>query len=91
MTNYKGFQINRLFEIFKNGKQVFTAFWQRSPTLYQAQQLIDSSLKLKAMPDKQAALKKLTEDCCELENGTEDAEKFIQQLNDYYENQNNLS
>ena len=43
-TDYKGFQIDRHFNIYKGGKQVFTASWQHCTTLEDAKEMIDSSV-----------------------------------------------
>jgi hypothetical protein len=60
---YKSFHIDQFFNITKNGKPVFTAYWQRCETLQQAQAMIDNSIAAKAifakMPDKQRALQSL--------------------------------
>lgn len=84
MLDYRGFQINDRFQIFHSGKQVFTAPWQDCATLDNAKSLIDSSIRAKSLPDRQAALKKLS-DSCELENGSEAAERFTEQVNQYCE------
>lgn len=50
MIEYKGFEITPTFQIFKNGKQVFTAHWQRCHTLEQAQIMIDASIMADSLP-----------------------------------------
>lgn len=50
MIEYKGFEITPTFQIFKNGKQVFTAHWQRCHTLEQAQVMIDASIMADSLP-----------------------------------------
>lgn len=75
LTPYNGFEIDDTHRIFKDGKQVFTAYWQRCNNLEDAKKLIDASNKLKAMPDMQRLLTKLT-GCCELENGSRAAREF---------------
>ena len=45
MIKYSNFEIEDLsFRIFKNGKHVFTAEWQKNTTQDQAKRMIDSSL-----------------------------------------------
>ncbi len=87
-TEYKGFQINKHFKIFKNSKPIFTAYWQHCRTLEEAKLTIDGSLNFQQRPDMQASLKKLTTSC-ELENGTQGRERFEGEMNDYFDNQLN--
>lgn len=56
MTHYNGFDIDErdLFKIYKNGKLVFTARWQRCLTLEQAKQQIDLSNSVKVLQAKYA-------------------------------------
>lgn len=92
VVDYGGYQIDAVFNIFSNGKEIFTD----SPSLRcsstkEAMNIIDQSNKRKAAQDKQAALDKLRItmkiDSCELENGSQDAEDFANKVNDYYEQQ----
>lgn len=63
MTHYRGFDIDKYFNIYKDGKQTFTAHWLNCCTMQEAEKLIDNSLGAKAkfakMPDKQKALQSL--------------------------------
>ncbi len=86
MTHYKGFEIGRYFDIFKNGNPVFTARHQRCLSLDQAKQIIDTSLAFKPLPDKQSALAKMTGEC-ELENGSQDIADFAERVNNYFSNE----
>jgi hypothetical protein len=48
---YSGFTINpSTFQIYKNGKEVFAASWQRSITIEHAKKLIDDSEKARLAP-----------------------------------------
>lgn len=51
MIEYKGFQISSSFQIFKDGKQVFTAAWQKCDSLDLAKQIIDMSIFEKQQMD----------------------------------------
>ncbi len=82
MTHYKGFEIGRYFDIFKDGKHIFKAHHQRCLSLEDAMLTIDTSLAFKKMPDKQAALAKMTGEC-ELENGSQDIADFAERVNNY--------
>lgn len=47
VVEYRGFTISPDLKIFKNGKQMFDAIWQRCETLQQAQLIIDTSIACK--------------------------------------------
>ena len=85
MTHYKGFTIDPQFNIYHNGKKVFTAFYQRCLTMLEAQNMIDNSLAAKErfakMPDKQQALV--------LMNNESNRDRQERQVNNYFENQLN--
>lgn len=49
MTDYKGFQIDENFQIFKDGRQVFTAYYQKCLTMSECEILIDSSIMAKEL------------------------------------------
>lgn len=97
--NYKGFYIDHIFRIFRNGKPIFTAWYQRCLDLESAKRMIDTSLEAKArfelevnksklarLPD----LDRISELREELESGAEAAEEFTdwmareKQEQDYY-------
>lgn len=86
---YRGFEIGRFNTIYKDGKPIFTASHQYNWDLEQAKRRIDQSLAatLAAMPDKQAALKKLTTSC-ELENGQAEADQFTNWMETEADKQN---
>ena len=90
MTNYKGFQIDRLNRIYKDGKQIFTARWQFCDTLEEAQTMIDSSLMAKELFNKFPNLSKIDlTGICELEAGAERDEQAERWMNDEAEKQLN--
>lgn len=85
MTNYKGFQLNHSF-IYKDGKEVFIRSWRQDRTEADSMRLIDNQVDF--VPPVVAAIAlRQHEDCCELENGSEDRERFEEKMNDYFENQ----
>lgn len=87
MTLYRSFQIDNRFNIFKDGKQVFTAHWQNCLTLKESMQLIDTSLAFNRLPDKQAALSKWGKE----PDKEQDRSDFADKVNNYFENQLNES
>lgn len=90
-THYLGYEIDLLNDIYLNGRKIFTNPWfARCASKQDAMRLIDSSLKMKAKQDKQAALKKLSTIIsgeCELENGTERREREEEMVNNYFESE----
>lgn len=50
LTHYKGFDIDRRYNIFKGGKPIFTARWQKCFSLDEAKQLIDASVAARMLP-----------------------------------------
>ena len=80
MLNYKGFKIDSKFRIFKDGKIVFTAYWQMCFSLNDAKNQIDASVIAKEIFDKYPAvpglkMKNLLTEYRDFENGHEDREK----------------
>lgn len=72
MTDYKGFQIDHLNRVFKNGKQVFPSRFVVWDTIEQAMTAIDASLMTKEVFNKFPNLSKIDlTGICELEDGTE--------------------
>ena len=92
VVDYGGYQIDAVFNIFSNGKEIFTntpSF--RCSSVKEAMNIIDMSNRQRDVQDKQASLDKLRWamkiGSCELENGSQDAEDFANKVNDYYEQQ----
>lgn len=76
MTTYKGFQIDHLNRVFKNGKQVFPSRFVAWDTIEQAMTAIDASIIAGEMLAKFPNLSKIDlKGICELENGTERADQ----------------
>lgn len=77
---YNGFEIDPVtFQIYKGGKEVFSASWQRNISLAGAKSLIDASnaKTIERIPSK---IKPLVTKC-ELENGSAAAEEFSNWMN----------
>lgn len=90
MTNYKGFQIDHLNRVFKNGKQVFPSRFVVWDTIEQAMTAIDASVIAGEMLAKFPNLSKIDlTGICELENGTERDEQAERWTNDEHEKQIN--
>ena len=98
IENYKGFQIDESFCIFKHGKIVFNAYWQFCCTMDEAKMLIDISLaktELTNYQERQASkygniLQQPIinpDGSCELENGSEEMERFAEWNNSMAENE----
>lgn len=89
LTEYRGFYIDRLFQIFKNGREIFKAHWQRCCDLESAKRMIDTSLEAKAKFDRLPNLGYVRSGVEELENGAEAAEQFSEWMNEQAEKQLN--
>ena len=90
VIDYGGYQIDAVFNIFSNGKEIFTdrpSF--RCSSVKEAMNIIDMSNRQRAAQDKQAALDKLSRamkiGSCELENGSEQRDYELNQINQYHE------
>ena len=87
MVEHRGFHIDARNRIYKNGKQVFTAYWQQCYDQEQAKGIIDASMeqieKQQAQPCKISPVELSGE--CELENGSAEQERFIERMSEYYE------
>ena len=81
-TEYRGFTITDTFDVVKGGKLVW-----RCGSVQAAMNRIDTSIAMKKLQDKGAALRQFT-GSCELENGEERREREADQVNHYYENEN---
>lgn len=81
MTHYRGFDIDPLFRIFHNGRQIFTAFWQLNDTLEQAQRRIDASLTLERIARNRPSLDRVEE----IENGSQAWEDHTRWVEDQAE------
>lgn len=92
VIDYGGYQIDIVFNIFSNGKEIFTdSPYLRCSTIKEAMNIIDKSNKQKTLQDKQASLDKLRRamkvGSCELENGADRIVYELNQINDFYEQQ----
>lgn len=88
---YKGFDIDNIFRIFKDGNQIFTAYWQNCYDLDHAKKRIDNSLEAKAKFDRLPNLNRISElntEPVELENGLQAAEEFTGWMDKEAEQQN---
>jgi len=76
-TEYRGFTITDKFYVKQFGEFI---------SLQQAKNYIDTSLAMKKLQDKGAALTKLW-GACELENGEARREREAEQINNHFENE----
>lgn len=90
MTSYKGFEIDKRFNIYKDGKQVFTAYYQKCFNMTDCEIQIDASIMAKEL--QKTALSRMPnlnqEDVAEmLENGVEESEQSMIWCNQKAENE----
>lgn len=99
IEQYRGFEIDHFFRIYKSGKHVFSAHWQICNSIEEAKNIINNSLLVAEQLNnyQERQLNKygnilpepiiLPDGTCELENGQEDADRFSEWINEVAQQQ----